>query len=141
MKKLFIASLLVSGLANANVSTVALTQDLNDGDLTLPLTLNNQANADINTTSEFIPAQAKTVAPGDAVIFEVKIPNVTGTKRIRYSNSAYGCDFYIDVQNNGDGMTPTITYITGVPINAGSMCNVFTVSRVNHLTVSFMKII
>lgn len=95
MKKLLIASLLVSGLANANVSTLALTQDVNDSELTLPLTLNNQANAEISSTSELIPAQAKIIAAQDAVIFEVKIPNVTATKRIRYSNSAYGCDFIL----------------------------------------------
>lgn len=36
-------------------------------------------------------------------------------------------------------MTPTITYITGVPINTASMCNVFTAYGINHLAVSFIK--
>ncbi|MBA2710097.1 MAG: hypothetical protein H0U57_05860 [Tatlockia sp.] len=139
MNKLFLVSLLISSLAQANVSTVAVTEALNDNDLIVPITLNNQSNSEISSNSEFIPSEAKIVAPQDALIFQIKIPNVTGTKRIRYTNSGFGCDFYIDVLNNSQ-MMPSMAYITGVPINNGSMCNVFNVGGVNHLTVSFIKI-
>ncbi len=138
MKKFIFASLLVSSLAQANVSTVAVTENTNDNDLALPVTLNNQSNFEISSDSELIPAEAKKIPAQDSVIFELKVPNVTGTKRIRYISSGFGCDFYIDIKNNGQ-MAPTMTYITGIPMNAGSFCNVFSTGTVNHLTVSFMK--
>lgn len=141
MKKLLIsgvAGLLIFGMANANVSTLAVTKNVDSNEFTIPLSLNNQANAQITSTSELIPAEYRMVGAQEAVIFDVQLPAVSGSKRIRYSNDRSGCDFYFDVQSNP--MSLNNVYITGVPIDAASMCNVFSAKGVNHLAVSFLKI-
>lgn len=139
MKKLVFTGLLISSFAHANISTTAITTDFGDGDLIFPITLNNQANVEISSYSDYIPLEAKKIPAQEAVIFEIKIPNKTGIKRIRYSNSDYGCDFYIDILNHEQLIMPSSASITAVPINANSMCNVFASTGVNHLAVSFLK--
>ena len=122
MKKLLIlslASLFLSGVANANVSTPAVIKNADSNEFTVSLSLNNQANAQISSTSELIPAEYRLIGAQEAVIFDVQIPKVTGMKRIRYSNDTAGCDFYFDVQNNPMGFNQV--YITGIPIDSSSM--------------------
>lgn len=138
MKKLVFTSLLISSFAHANISTTAIATDIGDNDLILPITLNNQANVEISSHSDYIPLEARKIPAQEAVVFELKIPNKTGIKRIRYSNADYGCDFYIDILNH-EQIMPSSASITAVPINANSMCNVFTTTGVNHLAVSFVK--
>jgi hypothetical protein len=128
--------LLTSGIY-ANTATIAVTKNANSNNL-IPLTLNNQAGFDITTDSNYVPSDAKVVAPFGAIEFEVSIPDEIGTKRIRYFNGSSGCDFYIDTMGGAMPGT-TIVMITGVPVDSMSMCNVYSSSNVNHLAVSFVR--
>ena len=141
MKKSILLSmfLLASTAVNANISSIAVSKmAIESNEEVLAFTLNNQGNDTIQADSALLPEQAKKVAAQGAVIFNVAKPQQIGIQRIRYSNGELGCDFYLDTQN-GPMQGMLTTYITGVPISAASMCNVYTTGSVNHLAVSFFK--
>lgn len=139
MYKQFLAGsmmVLASSMVFANTGGVALTSvQSTDEEIILPITLNNQANANISTDSPLIPSIAKNIAPQGAELFELKIPATEGTKRIRYSHESSGCDFYVTV--NRMGPMGLQAYIAAIPIDTRSSCNVATLGDVNHLSVAF----
>lgn len=141
MYKQFIAALvmiLVSSWAFSNTGEPAVTvTEGSNNEIVLPITLNNQANANIITDSTLIPKLAQNIAPQGSELFNLKIPAQTGTKRIRYSNDTNGCDFYITVSVQLE-LQP-VAYIAAIPINNLTTCNFLTLGGVNHLSVSFMK--
>ncbi|CDZ77392.1 hypothetical protein BN59_01675 [Legionella massiliensis] len=136
------ALILACGIAQANVSTILIKSTGDNQKSQIRFTLNNQANADIMSDSALVPASAKVLAPQDAVTFSIDAPEEVGTQRIRYNNGNLGCDFYIDTQSQTvmPNMPPAFfSYVTAVPINAGTSCDVNAIGGVNHLAVSFMK--
>ncbi|AMP88311.1 hypothetical protein [Legionella pneumophila] len=129
----------VSSVAMANLSSTVETRLGDNNQLIIPFTLNNQGTQAITSESNLVPSEAKVVAPQDAVMFEVTLPDVVGTQRIRYHAGASGCDFYIDIQNGGASPDSHVTYVSAVPINGITGCNVYSSGGVNHLAVSFTQ--
>lgn len=136
--KATLAVFLFSGIANAG-SILAVQKQGEKEDIVLAVTLNNQANIEIITDSDFVSSSGKIISAQGAALFEIKVPNQVGIYRIRYGSGSQGCDFYIDIQN---GMIPygdLNTFISAVAIEPGSSCTVSTVGNTNHLSVSFQK--
>lgn len=128
--------LLISSVVQANVSVMAVKSASNDHKTYIRVTLNNQASSEITTDSNLVPAEAKVIQAHNSALFSVEIPDNAGIQSIRYFNGSSGCDFYIDTQNGPFGND---TFITGIPIDSFSMCNVQTIGSINHLAVSFFR--
>lgn len=132
------SSILFTSIAQASPTIVAVSKQVKEtNEITLPVSLNNQSKLDITTDSNFVPADAKDIAPQGNAIFDVKIPQAVGTQVIRYTSGNFGCDFYIDTQKGGPMGDLFVSYITAVPVDTQTMCNVFKAGDVNHLAVSF----
>lgn len=141
MRKVLISSLMllnITTVVHANSSALAVSISDNDQKNYIPITINNQSNLEVTTNSALVPEEAKVIPSFGSAMFNVEI-NETGSQKIRYYNGHSGCDFYIDYKNSTPYL-PGQTFITGVPIDNVSMCNVQAMGGFNHLSVSIVRI-